>query len=92
MDRDGLFVILFMCVCVALIVYSVKKKKPEVFVNFTLRTCGGLIAIYLCNYILKQFALDLLVGMNGFSALTVGALGTPGFLLLYGIMLYCHLK
>ncbi|MFW5676743.1 MAG: pro-sigmaK processing inhibitor BofA family protein, partial [Acetivibrio ethanolgignens] len=49
---------------------------------------GG-IAIYALNTIFQYIGLQMVVGINVKTIATVGVLGFPGLLLLYGI-LFCH--
>lgn len=71
-------------------VISLFTHKMEMFVNFILRTVLGILAIYCVNTILGNQGISCGVGINGFSVLTVGILGLPGFLLLYGTAFYLH--
>lgn len=73
-------------------VYGIKKKKMELFLNFVLRIAAGALAIYLVNVILQTLKIQINVGINSYNLLAIGVLGTPGFLLLYGISAYFGLK
>lgn len=64
----------------------------NLFLNFVLRVFAGFVGIYLVNIILMKCSLNISVGMNEVNALVLGLLGTPGFLLLYGISFYYCLK
>lgn len=79
-------------IAIGLLILGIRKKKPILFVNFILRMAGGTLGIYLVNVILKSFELKMQVGINTYNLLTLGILGTPGFLLLYGISAYFTLK
>ena len=76
----------------SLVGIGIKNKKSELYLNFASRVLVGAVAIYLCNFILDTFQLNMEVGINGASSLILGSLGTPGFLLLYGVSLYFMLK
>ena len=54
--------------------------------NFTVRIVVGFIGVYFLNAFLARQGIDVAVGLNVFSALTLGTLGMGGFALLYGIM------
>lgn len=88
------FVILgvILVVVAVLAVYGKKKKKWEPLINFILRMAGGTLGIYLTNMILEGIGLDFFVGVNTYNLLTLGVLGTPGFLLLYGVSAYFTLS
>ena len=85
-------IVLLVLVFGALVGIGIRKKKSELYLNFAMRIFVGAVAIYLCNSILQAFQLNMEVGINGVSSLVLGALGTPGFLLLYGVSLYFMLK
>lgn len=74
-------------VCVLVLIMGLLRKKTEILVNFILRVIFGVIGIYLVNMFFTWQKLDYLVGMNPVSAATIGVLGIPGFLLLYGIVI-----
>ena len=77
---------------IGLFVLGIRKKKLESFVNFILRMTAGTLAIYLVNVILESLKISVSVGINAYNIFTLGLLGTPGFLLLYGISTYFTLK
>lgn len=82
---------LIIVICVILLIVSIIKQRFEWIVNVGLRAVAGLLAIYILNNILQNFSVDVAVGMNAFSALTIGTLGLPGFVLLYGLAFYFFL-
>lgn len=90
MEYIVLGVIVF--IIVGLLIFGIRRKKLEAFMNFTLRMAGGTLGIYLMNIILKSFELKIQVGINAYNLLALGILGTPGFLLLYGLSTYFTLK
>lgn len=82
---------LIIVICVILLIVSIIKQRFEWIVNVGLRAVAGLLAIYILNNKLQNFSIDVAVGMNAFSALTIGTLGLPGFVLLYGLAFYFFL-
>lgn len=89
--ESQIFVIIIV-ICVGLLLFGLIKHRFDLLVNFGLRIIVGLLGIYLLNGILNSFKLTLGVGTNGITALTIGLLGVPGFLLVYGIAAYFHFK
>ena len=73
-------------ICVLVLLIGVLKRKAEIFLNFTVRIVVGFIGVYFFNAFLARQGIDVAVGLNVFSALTLGTLGMGGFALLYGIM------
>lgn len=87
MDKNaGMFVIVGICLLVLLM--GILRRKAEFLLNFLVRGFLGVIGIYLCNMALADLGIACAVGINLFSVLTVGALGTGGLGLLYGIVFY----
>lgn len=84
--------IVIIVICLGLLFYGLIKHRFDLLVNFGLRVFTGLLGIYLLNALLEKFALSLGVGLNGITALSVGLLGIPGFLMVYGVAIYFHLK
>jgi len=80
---------MLMVVVIALLVLGiiVFKKHTEWLLNFLIRGVFGVIVIYFVNEALFAFGLETAVGINGVSLLTSAALGMPGIILLYGVML-----
>lgn len=83
---------IILLISIVLLWYGVKRKKIEIFLNFVLRMAAGTLGIYLVNTILTSFNSSIMVGLNSYNVLTLGVLGTPGFLLLYGVSTYFALK
>lgn len=73
-------------VCLLVLLIGILRQRAELILNFTVRMVVGFIGIYLLNAFLAHQGIDVAVGLNIFSALTLGTLGAGGFLLLYGIM------
>lgn len=82
---------LIIVACVLVLIIGMFRKKTDILVNFILRVIFGVIGIYAVNMILAWQGLSYAVGMNPVSAVTVGVLGLPGFLLLYGIVFVSHM-
>lgn len=88
---DNLDSIIFVGVIIACLVFisiCVIRRRPDWIINFGLRSCIGVVAIYLLDMILKSKGYDLRVGINGATILTNGLLGLPGFIMLYGLAAY----
>ncbi len=79
-------VIAVVTICGLILLIGILKRKAEVLLNFVVRIAVGFIGIFFMNAFLAQKGIDLSVGFNAVSALTLGTLGFGGFLLLYGIM------
>lgn len=75
-------------ICVLVLAIGILKKKTELVFSFILRVTVGVAAIFCVNYFLESRNIDIMVGINPISVLTVGTLGIGGFTLLYGIMAY----
>jgi inhibitor of the pro-sigma K processing machinery len=88
MSTDSIIFIGVIAVCLVFIVICAIRKRPELIVNFGLRSCIGIVGIYIVNMILKSKGYDISVGINGATILTSGILGVPGFLMLYGLAAY----
>lgn len=74
--------------CIGIFIISFIRHKYEMIINFILRMVVGIVGIYFINTILNFKDINDIVGINGYSVLTIGALGTPGFVLLYAIGVY----
>lgn len=79
-------------ICIGLLVFGIRRKRMEVLLNFVLRMTSGMLGIYLVNTILKSLEVGVKVGINSYNILALGILGTPGFLLIYGVSAYFSLK
>ena len=73
-------------ICILVLLIGILKQKAEIFLNFMVRIVVGFIGVYFLNAFLAQQGVDVAVGLNVVSALTLGTLGIGGFVLLYGIM------
>lgn len=84
----GQAVILMLVISAIVLLIVFAKNKVELFVNVILRMIFGAIGIHFLNTLLLTSGIKLLVGLNIGTIGTVGALGVPGFLLLYAIALF----
>ncbi|WP_313133977.1 pro-sigmaK processing inhibitor BofA family protein [Anaerocolumna sp.] len=82
--------IVIIIICLVLLAIGLIKRRMDLLVNFGLRVFAGLVGIYIVNMLLDGLGLSLGVGTNGLTALTIGGLGIPGFLLVYGVAIYYY--
>ena len=71
---------------IAILIVITYKRHRGVLTNIMLRLVGGLVGIICTNWFMTLIGFNLYVGINFWTAVTVGTLGLPGFLLLYGIL------
>lgn len=64
------------------------EQTPHLFVNFIVRVIVGIAMIFFVNEFLGAQGISVQVGLNPWTVLTSGILGTPGVALLYGISFY----
>ncbi|MEZ3485196.1 MAG: pro-sigmaK processing inhibitor BofA family protein [Lachnospiraceae bacterium] len=64
------------------------EQTPHLFVNFIVRVIVGAAMIFFVNEFLGAQGISVQVGLNPWTVLTSGILGTPGVALLYGISFY----
>ncbi len=57
----------------------------EIIRRFLGRMAAGLMLILALNFVFEQAGIPLSVGLNPVTAVSVGTLGVPGVILLYGI-------
>lgn len=74
--------------CILALIIGVLRHRLEVLVNIILRMAVGIVGIYLLNTFLNGQNIAASVGINEVNILTLGLLGLPGFLLIYGIEFY----
>lgn len=89
--ESKIFVVIII-ICVALIIIGVAKHNFELIINFAIRIFAGLGGIFIVNLLLQKIGLHINVGANAFTALTVGLLGVPGFMFMYGLATYFYFK
>ncbi|MEG0961352.1 MAG: pro-sigmaK processing inhibitor BofA family protein [Lachnospiraceae bacterium] len=85
-EQYGILAIIGICVLVLTI--GIMKQKAKGIVVVISRVSLGIIGICIVNEMLKTQGLNIAVGVNPVSTLTIGTLGISGFALLYGILLY----
>ena len=65
-----------------------EEKRSHLLANFIVRAVVGAALIFFVNEFLSSQGIAVRVGLNPWTILTSGILGTPGVALLYGISLY----
>ena len=88
MDSINIILIGIIVICIVFITVCLVKRRPDLLIDFVLRSCIGIAGIYLLDLIFKSKGYDINVGINGVTVLTNGLLGLPGFILLYGLAIY----
>ena len=73
---------------VLLFAISFLGKKAEWFLNLVLRSVFEVIFMYFINWGIEILGFTVAVGINAATVLTVGILGFPGILVLYGLAVY----
>ena len=73
-------------VCLLILLIGILKKKAEILLNFAARMVVCFICVYFLNSFFTSRGLDVSIGINPLSALTVGSLGFCGVAALYGIL------
>lgn len=86
MERIILAVIIV--ICIIFIGICIIRRRPDLIVDFLLRSCVGTAGIYLLDFVLRLGGYQISVGINAFTILSNGLLGLPGFILLYGLAFY----
>lgn len=84
-ETGMLFLVFIFCVVLVIVLF---KSKIEFLVNMVLRMMMGTIGVCFVNSILVSQGMELGIGINAVTLFTLGTLGFPGFLLLYGMMFY----
>ena len=78
----------FIGTAVLLLASSFVGKKAEWLLNLVLRSVFGMIVMYFMNWGIEMLGFTASVGINAATVLTVGILGFPGILALYGLAVY----
>lgn len=65
-----------------------EEKRSHLLANFIVRAVVGAALIFFVNEFLSSQGIAVRVGLNLWTILTSGILGTPGVALLYGISFY----
>ena len=84
--KTGMIVLAGICILVLAIGFL--RRKAEIILNFLVRTVLGILAIYIINKAFAGAVIEVSAGLNPYSVLTVGSLGTGGLALIYGILFY----
>lgn len=87
MTEPQIYLIISLC-CIAIITITIFTKRRDLVVRFFLRCLMGICGIYIMNYILELFAIDLAIGLNLCNALIIGLLGISGYGALYLLGIY----
>lgn len=85
MDINKIFLIIIVACCI-IFCLSFVKNKGVFLLKIILRGGIGIAAIYLLNAIFTAAKIPLFLGVNICSVSTIGLLGVPGVVLLYGII------
>jgi len=85
---EGIIFIGIAVACIIILIICAIKRRPDLIVNFLLRSSIGTAAICLLDLALSNMGYQMSVGINGITVLTNGLLGLPGFLLLYALSFY----
>lgn len=85
---DNISVWLIIIVGTVVLLSGIMKKKMEWLLNIVMRSVLGIISIHFINAALAGIGISLGIGINPVSILTIGILGIPGFLVLYGLGIY----
>lgn len=75
-------------ICLIVLLMGVIKERARMVAVFLSRAVVGIAGVCLINQLLAAQGIDVAVGVNPVSVLTIGTLGISGVALLYGIMLY----
>ena len=69
----------------AVLLFAVRFKRWEIFRNYLVRCCFGIVFIYFVNTVLEEVNVLCEIGCNGVTISIAGLLGLPGLVILYGI-------
>lgn len=73
-----------MALCAAVMVIQLIKGRGRALTSILFRLTGGAVGVFCANSLLGLLG-GAAVGLNLFTLMLIGALGTPGFILLYVI-------
>lgn len=73
-------------ICILVLAIALVKKYLQTFFNFLVRVVLGAIGILAVNDFFQGQALQVAVGLNPATLLTIGVLGFGGFVMLYAIV------
>lgn len=78
--------VFIVAVCVIVLLIGAARQKAMFLINFVMRLVMGMTIVYFVNEFLAVQHIDVAVGMNPATLLTMGSLGFPGVAALYGIL------
>lgn len=85
--ESQIFVVIIL-ICLGLLLFGLIKHRFDLLVNFGFRIIIGFVGIFLINSLIGFLGFGIGVGTNAITALVIGLLGIPGFVLVYGIAVY----
>jgi inhibitor of the pro-sigma K processing machinery len=85
---ENQILIIIIVACLVIMGIAIVVKKTHIIAGILLKSALGLVAIYVMNEVLMTIEVHLPVGMNVGTALTIGFLGFPGFIMLYILAIY----
>lgn len=80
--------VFIVAVCVIVLLIGAARQKAMFLINFVMRLVMGMTIVYFVNEFLAVQHIDVAVGMNPATLLTMGSLGFPGVAALYGILFF----
>lgn len=83
--------VFIVAVCVIVLIVGAVRQKAMFLINFVMRLVLGVTVVYFVNAFLGLRHIDVAVGLNPATLLTMGSLGFPGVLALYGILFFASL-
>lgn len=89
MSENQIFIVIIVA-CLIIMGVAMIVKKTDLIAVFIIKAALGVVSIYFMNEVLGTLHVNLSVGMNLGTALTIGVFGVPGFLLLYFLAVYDH--
>lgn len=85
---DGQILLIIIGICITILVLIMITKKSYILTKIIIKSCIGIIGIYIINDILSSLQIYISLGINYITVLTTGLLGAPGFIMLYIIVIY----
>ena len=75
-------------ICGLILLIGILKRNAVMILNLLVRMALGCVGIVFVNQFLQNQGIPVAAGLNLLNILTVGALGSGGFALIYGILFY----